>query len=222
MTALIACEYSGIVRDAFENTGVWDAWSCDLLPTESEQTRLSGKHFQCDVLEVLNQNWDLLIAFPPCTYLTYAGMSTWYDDGRAMKRIEAAKFFMQLYESNIKHICIENPRGILTKIFRKPDMEIHPYYFGEKEMKRTCLWLKNLPILKYSLCNTLFENQTSTLKPEPIIIQYRRVTGEVKKRYRTEYLFRNNKDRAKERSRFWPSIAQAMATQWTEFILNNK
>ena len=207
MRMLSACEYSGITRDAFSNLG-WDAWSCDLLPTESEQTAREGKHYQCDIFDVLYQDWDLLIAFPPCTYLTYAGMSNWYDEGRAMKRIEAAMFFMQLWEAPIKHICIENPQGIMSKIFRQPDMTIHPYYFGDQEMKRTNLWLKNLPPLKYQLETDLFGEKTAACKPKPVAITRRRKTGETKFRYNSDFFFRNDPDRSKKRSKFWPSIAK--------------
>lgn len=141
MRLLVACEYSATVREAFAAKG-WDAWSCDLLPSD-----LPGKHYQCSALDVIDLGWDLLIAFPPCTYLTYAGMANWYDEGRAEKRIKAAEFFMQMYNAPISHVCVENPRGIMSQLFRKPDMEIHPWYFGDREMKRTNLWLKNLPPL---------------------------------------------------------------------------
>lgn len=220
---LAACEYSGVVRDAFSLSG-WDAWSCDIIPTESELTKQEGKHYQCDVFDVLYRDWDLLIAFPPCTYLTYAGTANWLDEGRVMKRIEGAKFFMQLWEAPIPHICIENPRGIMTGIFRTPDMEIHPWYFGDKEMKRTCIWLKNLPLLKYQLENDLFSERTATDKPEPIAIEVRRSTGIIKKRYFNDYVFGNylSDQRSHLRSRFWPGIARAMAEQWTDYIKNKK
>lgn len=109
----------------------------------------------------------MAIFFPPCTYLTYAGMANWYDKGRAEKRIEAASFFMQCYNAPIQHICVENPQGIMDKIFRKHDQEIHPYYFGEPQMKRTHLWLKNLPLLQYRLQTDLFETKTASVKPLP-------------------------------------------------------
>src|SRR5574337_326728 len=118
MKVLIACEYSGIVRDAFKAKG-HEVWSCDILPSD-----IPGNHFQCDVFEIIEKaNWELMIAFPPCTYLSYAGMANWYDEGRAMKRIKAAEFFMKLYDSKIPRICIENPFGIMNKIFRKRSEE---------------------------------------------------------------------------------------------------
>lgn len=212
--ALIACEYSGIVRSAFTNKG-WDAWSCDILPTE-----IPGQHLQCNVLDILNNDWDLMIAFPPCTFLTYAGMAHWYNEGRAMKRIKAAEFFMSLYESAIDYICIENPQGIMSKIFREPDMTIHPYYFGDRELKRTCLWLKGLPKLQYTLYNDLFHTKTATDKPLPTQIQYRKKTGKIKNRYFTDSISNNKFKTGLQKSKTFPGIANAMADQWTEYIIN--
>jgi len=222
---LVACEYSGIVRRAFAQLG-WDAWSCDLLdtqmPTElcpDENLNGWGNHIQGDALSVINYGWDLLIAFPPCTYLTYAGMRNWYDEGRAMKRIEAAKFFMQLYDAPIQHICIENPRGIMSKIFREPDMTIHPYYFGEPEMKRTCLWLKNLPKLEYRFTDDLFGLKTATEKPQPNRVEINKKTGRLKNRYFTDTIVNHKLKTGLEKSKSFQSIANAMAEQWTEYIL---
>lgn len=200
MRALIACEYSGIVREAFATLG-WDAWSCDYLPTEKP-----GNHYQGDILNIIyTENWDLLIGFPPCTYLTFAGMANWEDEGRAMKRIEAAKFFMQLYEAPIQRVCIENPRGIMSNIFRKPDMEIHPYFFGDSAMKRTNLWLKGLPKLHFSLEPDLFSSPTTGVeKPKPIQIQRNKKTGVIKKRHFTDAINTPRWMNGKERSRFFP------------------
>lgn len=166
---LIACEYSGIVRDAFAALGHY-AVSCDLLPSETP-----GNHYQGNVLDIINDSWDLMIAHPPCTYLSYASMAVWSVPGRTMKRIKAAEFFMNLYEADIDRICVENPRGIMSQIFRRPDMEIHPYYFGDAQMKRTDLWLKNLPLLEYQKHPNLFSQEiTATKKPEPIQVQVRK------------------------------------------------
>lgn len=210
---LIACEYSGIVRSAFSRLG-WNAWSCDILPTE-----IPGNHFQCDALEVINDGWDMLIAFPPCTYLTYAGMRNWYDDGRAMKRIKAAEFFMQMYDAPVQHVCVENPQGIMAKIFREPDMTIHPYYFGEQEMKRTCLWLKNLPKLEYRLADDLFGNKTATDKPQPKRVELCKKTGRMKNRYFTDTIVNGKLKSGLEKSKSFQSIANAMAEQWTEAVI---
>ena len=162
---LIGCEESGIVTEQFRKRGL-NAWSCDLLPTSGN---LPQYHIQGDVLKVISEHPEIKmgIFFPPCTYLTYAGMRNWYDEGRAMKRVKAAEFFMQLYDAPVPLVCVENPQGIISKIFRKPDMTIHPYYFGEQEMKRTCLWLKGLPKLDYRLEDNLFGARTATDKPQP-------------------------------------------------------
>jgi site-specific DNA-cytosine methylase len=231
----IACEYSGRVRDAFENAG-WNAWSCDLLPTESEQTKQSGKHIQGDVFDAYDSLWlencpDMLIAFPPCTYLTFAGNAKWLQEGRTMKRIDAAKFFMQIYELPVEFLCVENPQGVMTNIFRKPDQIIHPYYFGDREMKRTCFWLKNLPPLKYTLDNNLFgEEVTATEKPKPHYRTLHKKTGRMKNRYFCDGYFEGKDDKekklqfrtGKEKSLTFPSVANAMAEQWTEFFINQK
>ncbi len=218
MRLLVACEYSATVREAFAAKG-WDAWSCDLLPSD-----LPGKHYQCSALDVIDLGWDLLIAFPPCTYLTYAGMANWYDEGRAEKRIKAAEFFMQMYNAPISHVCVENPRGIMSQLFRKPDMEIHPWYFGDREMKRTNLWLKNLPPLEYHLQENLFGQKTATDKPEPVSIDVRKKTGKRKVRYWHDAVFKESKNgryfpTGHERSKTFSGIANAMADQWTKYLI---
>ncbi len=138
---LVACEYSGVVRDAFAQLG-WDAWSCDLLPSEKP-----GNHHQCDVRDVLGQGWDIMIAHPPCTHLAVSG-ARWFKDKR-IEQAEAINFFMLLAkEHHIAHTCIENPVCIMSRIYRKPDQIIQPWQHGHGETKATCLWLKNLPKLK--------------------------------------------------------------------------
>jgi len=197
LRVLVACEFSGIVRDAFIARG-HDAMSCDLLPTERE-----GLHHQGDVMDIINDGWDLMIAHPPCTYLSYAATRSWNNPGREAKRLEALDFFMQLINANVKRICVENPVGYPNTVYRKPDQIIHPYYFGDPFMKRTCLWLKNLPLLQWD---------KSVTKPEPVYIQ---VGGrnDGKKIHFTEALA-PTKDRWKERSRTFQGIADAMAEQW--------
>ena len=194
INVLVACEYSGIVRVAFARAGCY-AISCDLLPSEQP-----GEHYQGNVFDIINDGFDLLIAHPPCTFLSYAGVHCWSKIDRVYERLEAAKFFMNLYSSDIPYICVENPRGIMTGLFRKPDMEVHPYYFGDYRMKRTCFWLKNLPKLIYSTENTLFESSTASIKPDKGV----------------EHLWGSH-----ERSRFFPSVASAMASQWLPYILEN-
>ena len=144
MRVLVACEFSGIVREAFAERG-HDAWSCDLLPTE-----IPGNHIQGDVLEILDQGWDMMIAHPPCTYLSYAAMGVWDKPGRMEKRQEAIGFVKSLWNSGIPRIAIENPLGELIK-WRQCDQIINPFDFGEPKRKRILLWLKNLPPLIFGL-----------------------------------------------------------------------
>jgi site-specific DNA-cytosine methylase len=202
MRVLVACEFSGIVRDAFLARG-HDAWSCDLLPTERERER----HYQGDVMDIINYGWDMMIAHPPCTYLSYAGTRHWNAPGRIKKRLEALEFFRILWESPIDKICIENPKGCASPIIAKFTQEIQPYYWGDNEMKTTWLWLKNLPQLGYSIDDGLFHKKTGIDRPEPI--KRRMVAGKMKNYYYTEKT-RN----PYERARFWPGIAKAMAEQW--------
>lgn len=231
MRILIACEYSGTVRDAFSDKG-WEAWSCDILPTEKP-----GNHIQGDVLDVINDGWDMMIAHPPCTYLAYSGMNNWYDEGRALKRAQAAVFFMQLYDAPINHICVENPQCVMTHILRKPDQTVHPYYWAAKynlpecrQMKRTCLWLKNLPNLSYkkipkvkAVQSEIFnETNTAMEKPEPIQVQTRKKDGRIMNRYFTDSISKNGLKSGKEKSKSFQSIAMAMADQWTEYYLSKK
>ena len=139
MRVLIACEYSGTVRDAFIAKG-HDAMSCDLLPTD----RL-GPHYQGDVFDIINDGWDLMIAHPPCTHLAVSG-ARWFKD-KVTEQAEALNFVRRLMNAHIDRICIENPVSIISSRIRKPDQTIQPWQFGHGETKRTCLWLKGLPKL---------------------------------------------------------------------------
>jgi hypothetical protein len=205
MKVLVACEFSGIVRDAFLRRG-HDAWSCDLLPTEK-----GGPHIQGDVLEILNDGWDLMVAHPPCTYLSYAATSVWDEGGRVWKRLEALHFFAQLWKAPINKICIENPMGCASPTIAKYTQIIQPYYFGDSESKRTCLWLKNLPKLEHRPTDTLFGEATHT-KPK-IYGYYKKGKKKGMPIYGNSYL-KFSEDRGKIRSIFWPSVAKAMAEQW--------
>ena len=124
MKVLVACEFSGIVRDAFIRHG-HAAISCDLLPTESP-----GPHYQGDVIDIINDGWDLMIGHPPCTYLSYAGTRHWNAPGRITKRLKALEFFRILWEAPIDKICLENPKGCASPIIAKYTQEIQPYYWG--------------------------------------------------------------------------------------------
>jgi hypothetical protein len=143
MRVLVACEFSGIVRDAFIKKG-HDAWSCDLLPSDSPES-----HYQGDVLEILGDGWDLLISHPPCTYLCSGGFN-WLNrrpEWRPNREL-AVKFFMELINAPIDRIVVENPIGHMNTRYRKPDQIVRPWMFGHGYRKDICLWLKNLPLLK--------------------------------------------------------------------------
>lgn len=138
---LVACEYSGAVRDAFARLG-WDAWSCDILPTDKP-----GQHFQCDVRDILRESWDIMVAHPPCTHLAVSG-ARWFPAKRASGEQQAALDFVRLLlDAPIPHIALENPVSIISSKIRKPDQVIQPWQHGHGETKATCLWLKNLPRL---------------------------------------------------------------------------
>jgi hypothetical protein len=142
MKVLVACEYSGRVRDAF--LALWhDAMSCDLLPTDSP-----GPHYQGDVFDIINDGWDLMIAHPPCTYLSVSGMH-WTTRGLRDPKLteDALDFVQKLLDAPIERIALENPISVISSRIRKPDQIIMPYQFGHDASKKTCLWLKNLPAL---------------------------------------------------------------------------
>jgi hypothetical protein len=180
---LVACEYSGTVREALTRKG-HHAMSCDLLETE-----IQGWHYKGNILDVLNDSWDMMIGFPPCTDLAVSGAKHfWYkrENGSQQRSID---FFMKLVNAPIERIAIENPIGIMSTIYRKPDQIIQPWQFGHGETKSTCLWLKGLP----------------KLKPENI----------VEGREQRIWAMPPSKDRAKKRSLTYSGIAQAMANQWS-------
>lgn len=201
---LVACEFSGRVRDAFAAQG-WDAWSCDLLPTESP-----GQHYQCDVREVLNEGWDLMVAHPPCTYLAVSGnRSIPGNPERWAKRYEALMFAWELYTANIKYIALENPVSVLSTYLRKPDQIVHPYFFGDKVSKKTCLWLKGLPLL----------HATDMVEPEYVLCRSKKNKSGFSKYSKSAML---GAGKGYERSRTFPGIARAMAEQWTDYVLKTK
>lgn len=142
MKVLVACEYSGVVRDAFLAMG-HDAMSCDLLPTDAP-----GPHYQGDVRDVINYPWDLMIAHPPCTDLSVSGARHFEAKKMDGRQQASASFFMMLARADIPRIAIENPVCIMSTLYRKPDQVIQPWQFGHGETKATCLWLKGLPLLE--------------------------------------------------------------------------
>jgi len=192
---LVACEYSGTVRDAFIRAG-HDAMSCDLLPTDA-----AGPHYQGDVKYVLDDEWDLLIAHPPCTYMTNSGVSWLHKDPARWALLDdAAAFFNLLLDAPIKRSAVENP--IMHKYAkerignRKQDQVVQPWMFGHMEQKGTCLWLKNLPLL----------TATNNVKAEMLLLPDN-------ERQRLHYLS-PSPDRWKLRSKTYQGIADAMAAQW--------
>ncbi len=212
MKALIACEYSGIVREAFTAKG-WDATSCDLLPTD-----IPGKHFQGDVRDIINEDWDLMIAFPPCTDLAVSGSRAFEQKRITGQQKQSIDFFLLFTKTNIPYVAIENPVGIMSTIYRKPNQIINPYYFGDGVPKKTCLWLQNLPLLTYSLSDNLFEKKTA-VEPQYLLYNSKK-TKSGKSKY--SIFGKLGKGKGKERSKFFPSIADAMATQWSDYILSKK
>jgi len=191
MKVLIACEYSGRVRNAFIAQG-HDAISCDLLPTERV-----GPHYQGNVFDIINNGFDLMVAHPPCTDLAVSG-AAWFAkkraDGSQDKSIE---FFMALANANIPKICIENPIGIMSTLWRKPSQIIQPWMFGHPESKATCLWLKGIPLLI----------PTKNVKPEMELLPRN-------KQMRMHYL-PPSPNRWKIRSETYQGIADAMAERWS-------
>lgn len=204
MKVLIACEFSGRVRDAFIAKG-HDAWSCDLLPTE-----VPGPHIQDDVLAHLNDGWDLMIGHPPCTDLAVSG-ARWFKQKRADGRMQRGyEFFMQLMSAPINRIALENPIGVLSKMFRRPDQIVQPFWFGDSVQKATCLWLKNLPCLK----------PTNIVDRGMIYVDPRgnkhgvAHTLRAKRAYSPLMLLPKSEERWKIRSRTFLGVAKAMAEQW--------
>ena len=183
MRILLACECSGAVRDAMLALG-HEALSCDLLPSETP-----GPHYQGDVRDVLGYPWDMIIAFPPCTDLTVSG-ARWFQEKRMTgAQYASVAFFMLFARHPCQRIAIENPVGIMSSLYRKPDQVIQPWQFGHGETKATCLWLKGLPPLVPTDIVAGREARVHRMPPGP--------------------------DRAKERSRTYPGIAAAMADQFT-------
>lgn len=180
MKVLVACEYSGTVRDAFIRAG-HEAISCDLLPTD-----FPGPHYQGNVLDIIRNGWDLMIAHPPCTHLAVSGAR--YFHLKRKEQLEALEFVQKLMDAPIERIALENPISVISSKIRKPDQIIQPWMFGHGETKATCLWLKNLP--KLTPTNIVDGREQRIWKLPP------------------------SKDRWKIRSKTFQGIADAMASQW--------
>lgn len=187
MRVLVACEFSGRVRDAFLKAGC-DAWSCDLLPTE-----VKGPHIQDDVLNHLDEGWDLMVAHPPCTHLAVSGAKHFHK--KAKRQRKALEFVLQLLNAPIHRICLENPVSVISTRICKPTQIIQPWMFGEPYTKATCLWLKRLP----------------NLHPTNVVGQ----------RIPEVFLEPPSEERWKNRSRTYKGVAYAMARQWGDLEVKN-
>lgn len=180
MRVLIACEFSGVVREAFRAKG-YEAVSCDLMDTE-----IPGEHIKDDVMNHLNDGWDLMVAFPPCTFLAVSG-ARWFKD-RQDEQQDALRFVWELMNAPIRKIAIENPVGVISSKIRKPDQIIQPWMFGHGETKATCLWLDRLPVLVPTDVVEGREQKVHLMSPGP--------------------------NRGRERGRTYVGVAKAMAEQW--------
>ena len=204
MKILIACEYSGVVRDEFLKLG-HDAISCDILPCESEYYTEDDGHYRGDVMDILYEDWDMMIAHPPCTYLSNAGARWLYPKGELNQEryklgLEGKKFFMDLYNAPIEKICVENP--ISSRVFEMPKhtQTIQPYEYGHPYSKNTRLWLKNLPLLE----PTNIVEKKGTFLPSGTS-RYKHTNKNKGKKFPLT---------DKERSKTFKGVAKAMAAQW--------
>ena len=182
MKVLVACEFTGLTRDAFTEMG-HKAMSCDFLDSERP-----GGHYKGYVGEVLDYPWDLMIAHPPCNHLSVSGRQTHKEKIADGRQQVAASFFMTLAKADIPRICVENPISVMSTIWREPDQIVQPWMFGHGETKATCFWLKGLPKLRPTNVVTGRDDRIRRMPPSP--------------------------DRAKERSRTYPGMAKAFASQW--------
>ena len=195
MRILVACEFSGIVRDAFAACGHY-AVSCDLLPTERP-----GNHIQDDVLKYLDDGWNMMIAHPPCTHLAVSGARYFKEKQADGRQQQALDFVRRLMNAYIDKICIENPISIISTQIRKPDQIIQPYQFGHEASKSTCLWLKGLPLLTPT--NIVGKGEFITYK-----------SGKRCTKWYADAAKYDAKTRTKIRNKTFQGIAEAMATQW--------
>jgi hypothetical protein len=217
MRILLACEESQSVCKEFRRLG-HEAYSCDILPESGGHPQW---HIQADVFDVIHEGWDMMIAFPPCTYLAVSGAQWYYHPedkhlpkeirrehpkypNRVKDRMDAAEFFLRLYHSDIEKVCIENPVGVMSSLFRKPDQIIQPWMFGDEATKTTCLWLKGLPLLV----------------PTDIVSKGERTVFKSGKSHPKWYAdalakAKDPAERRNLRSKTFDGIARAMATQWS-------
>jgi len=198
MRVLVACEESQAVTKEFRRLG-HEAYSCDIQPCSGGH---SEWHIQGDVLEIINDGWDMMIAFPPCTHLAVSGARHFERKRKDGRQQEGIDFFMALANAPVERIAIENPVGIMSTVWRKPDQIIQPWQFGDSATKTTCLWLKNLPPLKPT--NIVDKGERTVFK-----------SGKSHPKWYADALKLSPAERAKVRSTTFPGIAKAMAEQWS-------
>jgi site-specific DNA-cytosine methylase len=197
MRVLVACEFSGVVRRAFAAHGV-EAWSCDLLPADDG----SDNHIQGDVMDIIHDEWDMMVAHPPCTHLAVSGARWFYK--KKKEQAEALGFVQALLDAPIEHIALENPVSVISTAIRKPDQIVQPFWFGDEATKTTCLWLKNLPHLTPT--NMVGKGERHITKGGKSLPKW--------------YNLPPSEDRSKLRSVFFTGMAEAMADQWTRHYFN--
>ena len=214
MKILIACEESQAVCKEFRKLG-HEAYSCDILDCSGGHPEW---HIKKDILEVINQGWDMMIAFPPCTHLTVSGARHFEQKRKDGRQQQGIDFFMAMINAPIEKIAVENPVGIMSTIYRKPDQIIQPYYFGDPFQKTTCLWLKNLKPLYYNLEPTIFDNNVTATKDKGEFVEF--VSKKGAKKRQPKWYFdalknaKTKEERSTLRSKTFPGIAKAMADNW--------
>jgi hypothetical protein len=215
---LIACEESQAVTIEFRKNGI-DAFSCDIQDCSGGHPEW---HIKADVLEVIKMGWDAMIAFPPCTHLALSGAPHFEKKRADGRQQEGIDFFMAIVNAPIHRIAVENPMGIMSKIYKPPSQKIQPYYFGDEAQKTTCLWLKNLPPLYHNEKPNLFDQHVTHVSPGEMFEWVDSKTGKTKRqpKWYADAFKLNKHERGKVRSKTFPGIAMAMASQWSKIINN--
>ncbi len=218
MKVLIGCEESQAVTIEFRKLGI-EAYSCDIQECSGGHPEW---HYKEDIFKVINrEHWDCMIAFPPCTHLAVSGAKHFEQKRKDGRQQQGIDFFLAIANTKIEHIAIENPVGVMSKIYKPPSQIIQPYYFGDEAQKTTCLWLKNLPKLLHFKEMDLFNNIiTHSGKGETWNFTSKKGQKKSFSKWYVDALKLSPLDRAKARSKTFPGLAKAMATQWGEFLQN--
>jgi hypothetical protein len=216
---LLGCEESQAVTIAFREIGI-EAYSCDIKDCSGDYPEW---HIKGDLLEVIQDNWTAAICFPPCTHLAVSGAAHFAKKIADGRQKEGVDFFMKIAKSNINHFAIENPIGIMSRLWRKPNQIIHPYFFGDEAQKSTCLWLKNLPLLYHNSRVNLFDTEITHVGKGEFFEWTDGKTGKLKKQpqWYADAFYKhgtNSEMRQTMRSKTFPGIANAMATQWGNYL----